>query len=103
MLINCQECGNQVSNNAETCPHCGVRVAGRESMVHCPTCNISVLPVNNPVNTISQYCPYCNNPVTNLSGRRGFFVFFFLVIIVIALFGFGILSFGYFMNFFLGD
>lgn len=25
-LINCPECNNQVSNKADTCPHCGVRI-----------------------------------------------------------------------------
>ena len=25
-LINCPECNNKVSNKAETCPHCGVRI-----------------------------------------------------------------------------
>ena len=28
-LINCPECGNQVSDQAKTCPHCGIEIAGR--------------------------------------------------------------------------
>ncbi len=27
-LINCPECDNQVSNTAESCPHCGAPIAG---------------------------------------------------------------------------
>ena len=27
-LINCPECNNQVSNTAESCPHCGAPIAG---------------------------------------------------------------------------
>lgn len=28
MLIKCPECGNQISNKAEICPHCGIKIAG---------------------------------------------------------------------------
>ena len=28
-LINCPECGHQVSDQAKTCPHCGIEIAGR--------------------------------------------------------------------------
>ena len=27
-LINCPECNNQVSNTAESCPHCGAPISG---------------------------------------------------------------------------
>lgn len=27
-LTNCKECGNQVSDMAETCPHCGIGYPG---------------------------------------------------------------------------
>jgi hypothetical protein len=29
MLIECPECRNSVSDQAATCPHCGVAIAGR--------------------------------------------------------------------------
>ena len=28
-LINCPECGHQVSDQAKTCPHCGIEIAGK--------------------------------------------------------------------------
>ena len=28
-LINCPDCGHQVSDQAKTCPHCGIEIAGR--------------------------------------------------------------------------
>ena len=32
-LIECDECGNQVSDRAETCPHCGAPVSGNSNIV----------------------------------------------------------------------
>lgn len=29
-LIRCQECGNQISDTADICPHCGCRTAKKE-------------------------------------------------------------------------
>ena len=31
-IIECKECGGQVSDKAETCPHCGIKVASDDSM-----------------------------------------------------------------------
>src|SRR4051812_8219786 len=36
MLEPCPECENSVSDSAETCPHCGYRLLGRENLVYCP-------------------------------------------------------------------
>ncbi len=33
-LIECPDCGNQISREAEFCPHCGKP----SSVVHCPVC-----------------------------------------------------------------
>jgi len=30
MLISCPECGHEVSDKAETCPHCGIIIAGKK-------------------------------------------------------------------------
>ncbi len=30
MLIKCPECGHEVSDKAETCPHCGIAIAGKK-------------------------------------------------------------------------
>jgi len=32
-LINCPDCGNQVSDRAPTCPKCGAPIAGREETI----------------------------------------------------------------------
>lgn len=34
MIINCPECGHQVSDRAKTCPSCGVEIAGK--ITRCP-------------------------------------------------------------------
>jgi hypothetical protein len=43
-------------------------------MVFCPTCNREVLPVVNPHDTISKYCPACSKPITGLAGRKVFWI-----------------------------
>ncbi len=30
MIINCPECGHEVSDQAESCPHCGMTIAGKK-------------------------------------------------------------------------
>ncbi len=34
-LINCPECGHQVSNTAKSCPNCGTPI---DTAMHCPKC-----------------------------------------------------------------
>jgi hypothetical protein len=36
-LINCKECGKEVSKKAETCPHCGVPLKKQPSQYGCGT------------------------------------------------------------------
>jgi predicted amidophosphoribosyltransferase len=79
-LKECPECRQSVSDSAELCPHCGYRLAGRENLVLCPTCNREVLPTVNPHDTISKYCPLCNKPITGLAGRKIFWMIWALVI-----------------------
>lgn len=74
MLRRCPECSNNVSDTAELCPKCGYRLLGRRNLVRCTKCNQQVIPVVNPFDTISKYCPLCNAPITNLVGRKVFFV-----------------------------
>ena len=87
MLKPCPECKNSVSDTAETCPHCGYRLLGRENLVYCPRCRVEVLPEIVPHDNISRYCPLCKRPMTNLLGRKFFFAFFALfgLIVVIAI------------------
>ncbi len=34
-LIKCTECGNEVSDKAANCPHCGAPI---DTKIHCPNC-----------------------------------------------------------------
>jgi hypothetical protein len=55
-LINCNECGKEISNKAEACPHCG-----------CPTKEVFI--DNQIGGTKCQYCKKMVNPVvTNVGG-----------------------------------
>lgn len=83
MLHPCPECQESVSDTAETCPHCGYRLLGRANLVPCPHCGADVLPEVNPHDTISRYCPLCKRPITNLPGRRIFFVSFGLIFVAL--------------------
>jgi hypothetical protein len=72
MLKECVECSNQVSTDADACPHCGYRIRGRDQLVDCRHCHQSVIPVTHPHDTISRYCPLCSKPITNIGCRRAF-------------------------------
>lgn len=53
-LINCKECGQQISDAAKICPHCGAPVV---KDVYCPKCGTKV-----PENI--RFCPTCGNAIT---------------------------------------
>lgn len=48
-LIKCKECGNDISDKAACCPHCGVPV---EKEIYCSNCG-------EKVPATEQYCPKC--------------------------------------------
>lgn len=52
-LINCKECGQQISDAAKTCPHCGAPVV---KDVYCPKCGTKV-----PENV--KFCPACGSTI----------------------------------------
>ncbi len=52
-LIKCPECGNNVSDKAESCPNCGFSVA---SLIKCPECG-------NMFSGKADACPNCGIPV----------------------------------------
>lgn len=52
-LINCKECGKEVSDAASVCPHCGAPV---DKYVYCRKCGTKV-----SENTV--YCPKCGSRV----------------------------------------
>ena len=51
-LINCKECGQQISDSATVCPHCGAPVIKE---VYCVRCGEKI-----PQNV--KYCPKCGEP-----------------------------------------
>ncbi|MEZ5301421.1 MAG: zinc ribbon domain-containing protein [Verrucomicrobiales bacterium] len=73
MIKACDECGKDVSSDADSCPHCGYRLRGREHMVNCAHCGNDIIPIANPHDTISKYCPICGKPATNQGCRYAFF------------------------------
>lgn len=43
-MINCSECGKEVSDKAAACPHCGAPVSGEASNANqCPKCNTTYI------------------------------------------------------------
>ena len=50
-MIQCPECGHEVSSKAPVCPECGVRIAG--NVKRCPICNAYVL-------MAADECPHCH-------------------------------------------
>lgn len=60
-LINCKECGQEISDSASVCPHCGAPVI---KDVYCPKCGTKV-----PENI--QFCPTCGNPIARAAKPAG--------------------------------
>lgn len=54
-LISCPNCGNEVSDKAEACPHCGFVLKEKEK-VTCPECG-------KEVDADALVCPFCGNPL----------------------------------------
>lgn len=54
-LIKCKECGQEVSDTAKVCPHCGAAVV---KDVFCMKCGTKV-----PENV--KFCPVCGAPVAS--------------------------------------
>ena len=81
MLVKCKECNQDISDSAISCPHCGYTDTSNSNYTNCQNCKKTVLPVTNPHDTISMYCPLCNTPITNLTGRKVYFTVIILIII----------------------
>lgn len=58
-LINCKECGQEISDAAKVCPHCGAPVIKE---VFCPKCGTKV-----PETT--KFCPVCGERILSAAGR----------------------------------
>lgn len=62
-LIKCPECGNEVSDKAETCIHCGCPLKS-EQTVTCTECG-------QEVSSKAETCPYCGGPITKKTTFAG--------------------------------
>ena len=73
-LIKCPECGNDVSDKAERCPHCGVSIASMFDIVLCcPHCLSSRIdPVNKKFSAAKAALGYiCVGNIGVLAGAAG--------------------------------
>ena len=61
-IINCPECGHEVSSAAEKCPNCGVAIAG--NIMTCPDCGRVVL-------RSTTTCPSCGAKLTAPAAAQG--------------------------------
>jgi len=69
MLINCSECGKQVSDKASNCPSCGNPISvNSESKIFCTECG-------KQISEKDVVCPFCGNPAKdsgNINGNKSF-------------------------------
>ena len=73
-LIKCPECGNEVSDKADRCPHCGVNIASMfDIMLCCPHCLSSRIdPVNKKFSAAKAAMGYiCVGNIGVLAGAAG--------------------------------
>lgn len=62
-LIKCSECGKQISDQASTCPHCGIAV---KAYTYCPYCNAKTASDN-----FCNNCGHDINPMNNYQVVKG--------------------------------
>ena len=56
-LINCYECGKQISDAAQACPNCGAPVKAPEKKKFCKYCGVQI-------EAGTSFCPSCGKPLT---------------------------------------
>ena len=66
-LVNCKECGQQISDSASVCPHCGAPIIKE---VFCPNCGAKM-----PQNL--KYCPQCGASNPGARNRYGLGIHYF--------------------------
>ena len=73
MLIQCNECGNQISDKATTCPSCGAPI---ERNIYCTKCGTSYNEKATACPSCGTYNPNCPSPPSAIddlfsSGKSG--------------------------------
>ena len=59
-LINCLECNAIISDQAPSCPHCGIPQGKNLASIQCPECDSKISPQ-------ASSCPQCGIPLKKLS------------------------------------
>ena len=59
-LINCLECNAIISDQAPSCPHCGIPQGKKLASIQCPECDSKISPQ-------ASSCPQCGIPLKKLS------------------------------------
>ena len=92
-LINCPECGQQVSDKAAICPHCGVAIAGNPDVLSAnkqmEPARQGLSPARQGVSPAKQAAPANNNNIGKKNTNR-------TILIVAALIAVIIVGVGYF-------
>ncbi len=83
-LINCKECGKQISDKAKKCPHCGVE----NNLVTCPECK-------KMIESSLNVCPNCGYEIKKGQDKRKFStgIVIWIIICIISCFGMAFLNF----------
>jgi predicted nucleic acid-binding Zn ribbon protein len=88
-LIRCPKCGNEVSERASSCPHCGLSLSEnlQKEKLKCPECS-SELPDN------ATFCPNCGYPIRKENKKPINTKLFFVIsgILVVTILGFIVLK-----------
>lgn len=62
-LINCYECGKQISDSAQACPNCGAPVKKQEKKKFCKYCGTSI-------KSEASFCPACGKPQSSNNAQQ---------------------------------
>ena len=62
-LINCLECNAIISDQAPSCPHCGIPQGKNLASIQCPECDTQISPQ-------ASSCPQCGIPLKKLSAPK---------------------------------
>lgn len=62
-MVNCSECGKEISDKAASCPHCGAPQAAQKPPVTCPNCGKEAAPGD-------AICRDCKRVLSTKNQRR---------------------------------
>lgn len=62
-MVDCSECGKEISDKAAACPHCGAPQAAKKPPTQCPNCGKEVAPG-------ASICKSCKRILKTTTDRR---------------------------------